>query len=186
MRIFTATLLAAMLSGLSAAHAGGYVSLGVGAEAAMSGDLAGRFQSDGLSAGRLALGYRGGNLAIEAVAFGNGLDDMTGSADMTTVSLGIDLKYHLHIALGVEGYCRAGLHRTWVTRSGQADSSMSGYQGEGHVLGGGLQYAFELLPVVEAAVWADYSRQTYNLADEAQQSMLGTADVITVGLSFGL
>jgi hypothetical protein len=186
MRIFMGTLLAAMLSGLSAAHAGGYVSLGVGSGAAMSGDLASRFETEGLSAGRLALGYRGGNLAIEAVAFGNGLGDMSSSEDMTTVSLGLDLKYHLHIALGVEGYGRAGLHRTWVPQSGQADSLMAGYQGEGHVLGGGLQYAFELLPVVEAAVWADYSRQEYKLTNEAQQTMSGTADVITVGLSFGL
>jgi hypothetical protein len=186
MRIFTATLLATMLAGLSAAHADGYVSLGVGSRAAMNGDLGSRFQSEGLSAGRLALGYRSDNLAIEAVAFGNGLGDMTGSADMATASLGLDLKYHLHIALGIEGYGRAGLHRTWLAQSGSADSLMSGYQGNGHVLGGGLQYGFELLPVVEAAVWADYSRQAFHLTDEAQQSMSGTADVITVGLSIGL
>jgi hypothetical protein len=186
MRIFTAIALAAMLSGLSVAHADGYVSLGVGSRASTSGDLAGRFHSEGISAGRLALGYRSGSLAIEAVAFGNGLGDMTSSADMATASLGLDLKYHLHIALGIEGYGRAGLHRTWLAQSGTPESLMSGYQGNGYVLGGGLQYGFELLPVVEAAIWADYSRQEFDLTDEAQQSMSGTADVITVGLSIGL
>jgi hypothetical protein len=186
MRIFTAILLAAMLSGLSAAHADGYVSLGVGSRAALSGELGSQFQSQGISAGRLALGYRSDSLAIEAVAFGNGLGAMTSTADMATASLGVDLKYHLHIVLGIEGYARAGLHRTWLAQSGQAESLMAGYQGNGHVLGGGLQYGFELLPVVEAAVWADYSRQAFELTNEAQQSMSGTADVITVGVSIGL
>lgn len=186
MRIFTATLLAALLAGLSVAHADGYVSLGVGSQAATTGELGSRFQSEGLSSGRLALGYRSGSLAIEAVAFGNGLGDMASSADMATASLGLDLKYHLHIALGIEGYARAGLHRTWLAQSGTPESLMSGYQGNGHVLGGGLQYGFELLPVVDAAVWADYSRQKFDLADEAQSTMSGTADVITFGVSIGL
>jgi len=186
MRVFTATLLAAMLTGLSAAHADGYVSLGVGSRAALSGNLGSQFQSEGISAGRLALGYRSGSLAIEATAFGNGLGSMASDADLATASLGVDLKYHLHIALGIEGYGRAGLHRTWLAQSGQPKSLMTGYQGNGHVLGGGLQYAFELLPVVDAAVWADYSRQAFDLSNEAQQSMSGTADVITVGLSIGL
>ena len=185
MRIFTATLLATMLAGLSAAHADGYVSLGVGTRAALSGELGSQFQSEGVSAGRLALGYRSGNLAIEAVAFGNGLGPMTGNADMATASLGVDLKYHLHLVLGIEGYGRAGLHRTWLAQSGEAESLMTGYQGNGHVFGGGVQYAFEQLPVAGAAVWADYSRQAFDLSNEVQQTMSGTADVITVGVSLG-
>lgn len=186
MRLFTATLLAAMLSGISAAHADGYVSLGVGSRASLSGDLGDQFQGDGLSAGRLALGYRSGNLAIEAVAFGNGLGTMSSTADMATASLGADLKYHLHIALGLEGYGRAGLHRTWLAQSGTPESLMTGYQGSGYVLGGGLQYGFELLPVVDAAVWMDYSRQVFELVGEAQPPMSGAADVITLGVSIGL
>jgi hypothetical protein len=185
MRVFTAILLAAMLTGVSAAHADGYLSLGVGSRAALSGELGSQFQSPGISAGRLALGYRSKSLAIEAVAFGNGLGTMTSDADMATASLGVDLKYYLHLALGIECYARGGLHRTWLAQSGQAQSLMTGYQGNGHVLGGGLQYAFESLPLDEAAVWADYSRQAFKLANEAQQSMSGTADVITVGVSIG-
>jgi hypothetical protein len=185
MRIFTATLLATLLAGLSAAHADGYVALGVGSRAALSGELGSQFQSEGISAGRLALGYRSGNLAIEAAAFGNGLGPMTGDADVATASLGIDLKYYLHLVLGLEGYGRAGLHRTWLAQSGQAESLMTGYQGNGHVLGGGVQYELEHLLLHGAAVWADYSRQKFDLANEAQQSMSGTADVITVGVSLG-
>jgi serine/threonine-protein kinase len=82
-----ATQVEQVLDGLSVAHADGYVSLGVGSRASTSGDLGSHFQSEGLSAGRLALGYRSGSLAIEAVAFGNGLGDMAGSADMATASL---------------------------------------------------------------------------------------------------
>jgi hypothetical protein len=185
MRTFTATLLATMLAGLSAAHADGYVSLGVGSRAALSGELGSHFQSEGISAGRLALGYRSGNLAIEAVAFGNGLGAMSSEADMATASLGIDLKYHLHLVLGLEGYARAGLHRTWLAQNGEAESLMTGYQGNGHVLGGGLQYELEALPVADTSLWADYSRQEFDLTNEAQQTMSGTADVITVGVSLG-
>ena len=188
MRIFTTTLLAAMLTGISAAHADGYVSLGVGSEAALGGEMGDRFQPEGSGAGRLALGYRSRSVAIEAVAFGNGLGFMnsgaTGDADMTTMSLGVDLKYHLHIALGLEAYGRAGLHRTWLSESVQ--SEMATYQGDGHVLGGGLQYTFDLLPKIEAAVWADYSRQVFELDDAAGESFTGSADVVTLGVSLGL
>jgi hypothetical protein len=196
MRIFTASLLAATLTGLSglpaAAHADGYVSLGVGSEAALGGELGDQFHSEGLSAGRLALGYRSRNLAIEAVAFGNGLGPMSmsspsaASADMATASLGIDLKYHLELVLGLEGYGRAGLHKTWLAQSGQPSSMTSGYQGDGHVLGGGLQYGLEILPVVDAAVWMDYSHQVFELADADYRPLTGTADVLTFGLSLGL
>ncbi|NJL28157.1 MAG: hypothetical protein HC897_09805, partial [Thermoanaerobaculia bacterium] len=78
---------------------------------------------------------------------------------------GLDLKYHLHLVLGLEGYGRAGLHKTWLSQSVQ--SEMAAYQGDGHVLGGGLQYTFDILPRVDAAVWADYSHQVFELDDAA-------------------
>lgn len=188
MRIFTATLLAALLSGVSAAHADGYVSLGVGSEAALGGDLGDEFQSEGHSTGRLALGYRKKSLAIEAVAFGNGLGPMgsaaTTGAEMATVSLGLDVKYHLHLLLGLEGYGRAGLHKTWLSQSVQ--SEMDAYQGAGHVVGGGLQYVFDLLPKIDAAVWADYSHQVFELDSPAGRSITGSADAMTFGVSLGL
>jgi hypothetical protein len=188
MRIFTATLLAALLTGVSAAHADGYVSLGAGSEAALGGEIGDRFQSEGRGAGRLALGYRSRSLAIEAVAFGNRLGSMssgaTSDADMATMSLGLDLKYHLHLVLGLEGYGRAGLHKTWLSQSVQ--SEMAAYQGDGHVLGGGLQYAFDILPTVDAAIWADYSHQVFELDDDAGDALTGSADVVTFGVSLGL
>jgi hypothetical protein len=188
MRIFTATLLAALLTGVSAAHADGYVSLGVGSEAALGGEMDDRFLSEGSGAGRLALGYRSRSVAIEAVAFGNGLgfinSGATSDADMTSMSLGLDLKYHLDLMLGLEGYGRAGLHKTWLSQGVQ--SEMAAYQGDGHVLGGGLQYAFDILPKVDAAVWADYSHQVFELEDAAGEPLTGSADVVTFGVSLGL
>jgi hypothetical protein len=188
MRIFTATLLAATLTGVSAAHADGYVSLGVGTEAALGGEIGERFQAEGRNAGRLALGYRSSSLAIEAVAFGNGLgamgSDAAGSATMSTMSLGLDLKYHLHLVLGLEGYGRAGLHKTWLGQG--AASEMATYQGDGHVLGGGLQYGFDVLPRLDAAIWADYSHQVFELGDAEGRPLTGSADVLTFGVSIGL
>lgn len=188
MRIFTAILLAAMLPGISAAHADGYVSLGVGSEASLGGEIGDRFQSEGRGAGRLALGYRSSSLAIEAVAFGNGLDAMSSGvasdASMATMSLGLDLKYHLHLVLGLEGYGRAGLHKTWLSQ--RVQSEMAAYQGDGHVLGGGLQYVFDLLPRIDAAIWADYSHQVFDLDDAEGRPLTGSADVLTLGVSLGL
>lgn len=189
MRLFIAPLLTAgMLASVPAAHAGGYVSFGIGPEADLGGDLATRFQTDELTAGRLALGYRSKNLAIEAVAFGTGLDYMNGAgngdADLMSASLGVDLKYHLHLLLGLEGYGRVGLHRTWMGANMQDEAPE--YQGSGHVLGGGLQYAFDVVPVVDAAVWVDYSHQEFDLTDAAQRPLSGSADVLTIGVSLGL
>lgn len=96
----------------------------------------------------------------------------------------MDLKYHLHLVLGLEGYGRAGLHKTWMSQSVQ--SEMATYHGGGHVLGGGLQYVFDILPRVDAAVWADYSHQVFALDDDAGEPLTGSADVVTFGVSLGL
>lgn len=189
MRFFIAPLLAAgMLAGVPAAHAGGYVSFGIGPEAALGGELAARFQTEDLAAGRLGLGFRSKNLAIEAVAIGTGLDYMNGagngSADLVSASLGVDLKYHLHLILGLEGYGRIGLHRTWLGENMQEEAPT--FEGSGHMFGGGLQYSFDVLPVIDAAVWVDFTRQAFDLTDVAQRPLSGTADLLTVGVSLGL
>jgi hypothetical protein len=187
MRHFLAAI-AVIAASAGAAHAGGYVAIGAGGDADLHGDLENHFTTEGASAGRLAIGQRFGPLAVEAVLFGtdlHGASGMTGPGnDYSTMSLGVDLKYHIPLVGGLEAYGRAGLNKTWVVDG--FDTTMDlGYSGRGYNLGAGLQYGFRLLPLVEAAIWADYNHQVMTLHEQGRASLEGGADMLTLGVSLG-
>lgn len=195
MRTTISSLLALFLCLPAAAHAGGYLSAGVGSDASLGGQLSTRFSADDLTLGRLGAGYRVGSLALEGVLLGTGLRDtqtMTSEdADpLSAVSLGADIKYYFGVSGALEGYVRGGLHKTWLRAaegSGAEGLDSLQYAGRGYDVGGGLQYSFRLVPTISAALWLDLHRQYMDLESQSGSAKLtGTADMLTIGVSLGL
>ena len=173
-------------------HAGGYLSVGLGSDALLGGDLENHFNTNDLSINRLAIGYRISAFAIEGAMTGADLratssqilGQSSGGDEFSTTSLGVDVKYYVGIAGSVEGYARGGINKTWLTAGSGIDTALD-YQGRSYAIGGGLQYTFRLLPAVGGAVWIDYHRQMLDLSDGQQPSIGGTADMFTIGVSVG-
>lgn len=200
MRLCPAALaLAAALPLAPLAEAGGYFSIGIGADPNLTGELGDEFDADSTGSSRLGFGFRIGPVALEASAFGAPLarvspfgsdtepagSDPAPAGDYTPISLGVDLKYHLSFLPVVEPYGRAGLNRTWLL-TGDASGPVT-YEGRGYALGGGFQIPFRALPLVAAAVWADYTRHTTELSIGASDPapVAGNAHMFMVGVSLG-
>jgi hypothetical protein len=189
-----ALLLAGPLALLAvpAAHAGGYVSAGFGSDAALGGEVSHHFSTDDLPFQRLAVGRRMGPFALEATLVGAGMRGMSpfiqgqssGSVEFSALSLGADIKYFVGVKGGLEALVHAGFDRTWLQPTSDTQSVL-GYAGRGYTAGGGLQYSFRFLPVVDGAVWIDYSRHMIELEDSAAPSLSGSADMLSLGLTLG-
>lgn len=188
-------VVAALLAGIAAsapAGAGGYVAVGLGSDAVLTGDLDEQFDAESTGSGRLALGVRTGPLALEASAFGAPFAVLPVArgepprGDFAPVSLGVDVKYHVSLPLipWVEGYGRAGLNRTWLLGSGQGIAG-GHYAGRGYALGGGAQIPFRSLAIVQAAIWVDYTRHTMRLRSASGPEVGGNAHMVMLGISLG-
>ncbi len=169
------------LGGVDSAHADGYVGIGVGSGAELGGELSDFFITDeDSSSSRILVGKRFGSLAIEASLFGSQLYGNAG--DFATVSLGLDAKYYLGLAGGLEGYGKIGLNKTWLT--GPEETEEWDYKGRGQELGLGLQYNFSLA-LTDIGVWLDYTIQNTELRDGENQVLDGTLEMVNLGLSVG-
>lgn len=181
--------IAALTTGLlfaGSSHADGYVGAGIGSDSSISGELGSHFQTnDKASSSRVIIGQRFGALALEASLFGSqlhGTSAMVGSDDYATISLGVDLKYHLGLIGGLEAYGKLGLNKTWL--SGPAKTEGAGYEGRGKALGLGLQYTFDL-PLASVSLWADYTVQRTKLRDGERQNLDGELAMANFGVSLG-
>ena len=176
-------LLLTTVSVSSPAHAGSYLSFGLGSESTPSPALTSDLHPENLTIGRLALGYRVGPLAVEAGIAASGIrqtETSDGGEALNTASASVDLKYYTSLFGPVEGYARGGLSKTWMRGSGLAvPASERAYD-----IGGGLQYTFGPLPLAKAAVWLDY---THRMPDRSQgeTTLNAASDVMTVGVSVG-
>jgi len=187
-RFASLTAAALVLATASAASAGGYVALGVGSEAGLSGDLASRFSTTGHNDARLALGSRIGRFAVEVGMYGTALTSTTNLGarlDYSTTSIGVDGKYFVPLAMGgrLEAYGRLGVHKTWITS--QQDAPID-YQGRSWAAGAGLQFGFMLGPIGEAAVFVDYTHQDLALSDPTHRDLDGSAQMLQLGPPVGL
>lgn len=172
-----------LLGSASAAHAG-YISAGIGAEADLGGTLDEHFSTENTSSGRIAIGERFGAVALEASLFGtslNGQSQLAGSGEYSTVSMGIDLKYHIPISGSFEAFVKAGLNKTWLA---SAADTMSEYSGRGKELGAGVQYRLKL-PITQAAIWLDYTLQDTELRSDNDRPLDGSVEMWTLGVSLG-
>jgi hypothetical protein len=152
----------------AAAHAGGYVTAGIGGTPDLRGELA-ILAADGRNL-RVGLGRTFGPASIEAGLSSFGLDD--GRAVSGAVS--VRLQAQLLGALGL--YARGGVERTWV-RSDRMDLS-----GDGYLLGVGLDFAPAMLP---AAIWVEVGRETTSLSG-AGASYDGAIHTAMIGVRVGI
>lgn len=176
-----------LLGSVATVHAGGYVSLGVGSDASLHGEVSAGAESEDLQIGRLALGHRIGPWALEAAVFGTNLelDDTqmdTLRAQNESLAVGVGAKFHLGLVGPLEGYGRVGVHKTWISLAG-SNTDME-YTGNGYDLGGGLQVSFRLIPVLHAALWLDYTRQVSTVSAGGAEAE-ATANMITAGITLG-
>lgn len=182
------SLTALLVGGVSAgtAQADGYVGVGIGSDSALGGDLNQHFSTDDdTSSRRIVIGQRFGFVALEASLFGSELlgdSALVGNNEYSTVSLGVDLKFHLGLILGLEAYGKLGLNKTWL--SGPAETDAWDYSGRGNALGLGLQYTFDL-PLASISLWADYTVQRTELRDSDRQALDGELAMGNLGVSLG-
>lgn len=187
--LLPASLVALFALGLAQpteAKADGYVGIGVGSDSSISGELSNHFgTSEDTTSSRVVLGQRYGALALEASLFGSqlqGIGGMAGTDDYSTISLGVDLKYHLGIVGGLEGYGKIGLNKTWL--SGPENTESLSYEGRGEAMGLGLQYSFNVA-VTRVSLWLDYTLQRTELRDDDRIALDGELGMANLGLSVG-
>jgi hypothetical protein len=171
----------------SEAIADGYVGLGVGSDSEIGGALSNHFDTDEESTtSRIILGQRYGALALEASLFGSqlqGTGGMAGTDEYATISLGVDVKYHVGLWGALEGYGKIGLNKTWL--SGPDGDNALSYQGRGEAMGLGLEYSFNVA-VTRVALWADYTIQHTELRDSKRAEELdGELGMFNLGVSLG-
>lgn len=191
--------LAIVLGAAQSAHAGGYLSVGLGADALLGQDFRENFDAKAMTLGRVSVGARFGSFAIEGVMFGADLratsmqilgqtPDSQGD-DFSTTSLGIEGKYYFKLFSGIEGYGKLGINRTWLTADATVENPPE-YQGQGYTVGAGLQYGLKVLPSIGASIWLDYNRQMVsldevNLSNVSLPDLQGSSNMITIGLTLG-
>ena len=187
--LLPASLLALLALGLAQpaeANANGYVGLGVGSDSSISGELSNHFDtSDDTTNSRVVLGQRFGALALEASLFGSqlqGIGGMAGTDEYSTISLGVDLKYHVGLVGALEAYGKIGLNKTWLT--GPETTESLSYEGRGEAMGLGLQYSFNVA-VTQVSLWADYTLQRTELRDGDRIALDGELGMANLGLSVG-
>jgi hypothetical protein len=165
--------LATLAAAASPALAGSYVSLGLGGEPALQGDLETAAGGDEGGNGRLALGQRFGRLAIEASVsrFAVPADDATAA--------GIHARLAFPLGGHFEAYGRLGLERLWL-----GDSPMTTVSGDasGLVGGGGLEYRLTAPLLGSASIWAELSQDKFTTESGAE----GGVRLWTLGASIGL
>lgn len=180
MKFRLASTIAILTLGLAGtAVADTYLGLGIGTEAPITGSLGDAFSTDDATHGRLVLGKRFGKLAIEGSIFGTEM--FNGGQEAAIAALGVDLKYHLPLASNFEAYVKGGLHKAYV--QSDTDGRLDEFEGQGHQYGAGLQYRFNMA-VSSAALWLDYSRTQFDVADEGAE-LGGTAKMLQIGVSIG-
>src|SRR5438067_2231494 len=103
-------VLASLLALPAAAHAGGYVSAGIGTAPSLGGDVSTTFSGDGHNSGRVALGRGFGPISLEAGIAGFGVS--TAGMSTTAYSAQVSAAAHAPLFLGVDLVARGGLERT--------------------------------------------------------------------------
>lgn len=144
----------------SSASAGTYLGLGIGTSATPSGDMQ-MTSNDGSRSGRLMVGTRFGQLAIEGA--GSRFGFFRGAAPYQGTMLAAALKYSLPLGDSFEVFGRGGLQRTWLSTD---TSGVSDWAGNGWLLGAGFEYRLDL-GATAASVFVDYERTGTSLDNQS-------------------
>jgi len=166
----------------AAAHAGGYVTAGVGSAPDLGGELDTYLSGEGHPSARFGVGHGIGPLALELGVSGYGVHGTvpTGEAvdgDALSASLSATLRGSLIGPLAA--FLRGGVQRTWIRTDAMDDLS-----GDGYVVGIGLDYGLAL-PIAGASVWIEVDREVLAL-EQGMGHYGGTADLVMAGVRVGL
>ena len=166
------------------ARADSYVSAGVGTAPSLGGDFDGVLRTDGHSNGKISIGQQVGPAALEA---GLGAFGVTGMApdgqtrDGTALNVSVAVSLHIPLVLGVGGYARGGLERSWI---GPTPSASTRISGDGYLVSAGLEYGLDVV-VTHATIWAEANRDYMNVSAMGA-AYHGTADMFLAGLRIGI
>jgi hypothetical protein len=162
-----------LVGSLSVASAESYVSLGVGGDPAVHGDMrmAARGEGDGGN-GRLAVGIGVGRLSVEGSLSRFGLGDSTATA------AGAHLRLRFPIQAGFGIFGRVGLERVWLGNDLPSMSSTA----DGMVGGLGLEYRLSAPRLGQAGIWAEVSDDRLDTGG----GRTGGIRLWTAGLTVGL
>lgn len=170
----------------TSASAGGYIGLGVGANAKLHGDFSDHFTTTDTTAARITIGKRTGPLAIEGSFFGTQLNSVTAriaGAETSVVSAQVGLKYHFTLQSRLEAYIGGGLNKTWISDE-DSDFMDEGFSGNGYSASVGLQYNLEAV-LTRASIWLDYTHAQSTLTHASRAELDGGTRTLSIGLNLG-
>jgi hypothetical protein len=171
-----------LLAAAPAAHAGGYVSVGVGQAPSLGGDLDKMVSTTGHS-GRVGVGMGFGPLSIEA-ALGEYGVAAPGAVDRNGTALDVSVSAMLRAKLsgGLGVYGKGGLERASVLVPDGEGTTRA--WGSGYVLGVGLDYQLDLA-IAKTSIWLEGTRESLDVSTMSA-SYQGNAETLMLGLRFGI
>jgi hypothetical protein len=164
--------LSILVGSLSVASAESYISLGVGGDPAVHGDMRMAASGEDGGNGRLAVGIGVSRLSVEGSLSRFGLGDSTATA------AGAHLRLRFPIQGGFGIFGRVGLERVWFGNDLPSMSSTA----DGVVGGLGLEYRLSAPLLGQAGIWAEVSDDRLDTGG----GHTGGIRMWTVGLMVGL
>jgi hypothetical protein len=173
-----ALLFVALLS--STASAGTYLGLGIGTAPSMSVSNSTQDTTEASNgrSGKLLVGFRLGRLSIEGAGGRYGM--FLNHLDSTSTMLSAALKFSLPLGNNFEVFGRGGLERTWLSSNSPYDAN-----GNGYLLGAGLEYRLDLA-VVGGSVFVDYERTSTSLTNNEMAKFDSVTGVWSAGVTLSL
>jgi hypothetical protein len=160
------------------AHAGGYLSLGVGTTPEL--DAGSRSLEAASRSGRLELGQRVAWFAVEGAVGGFQLGD-TRAMTYDVVAASAGAKIFVNLQGPLDAFVRGGGERTWLIPDGDA---LETYRGDGGYAGVGVELRLAL-PLGSTALWMDYTVHRAALRN-SDGEIDGDHGRWTLGVSIGL
>jgi hypothetical protein len=162
-----------LLGSVSVGSAESYVSLGIGGDPALHGDVRAATNGAGDGGnGRLALGVGVGRLSFEGSLSRFGLGDGNATA------AGVHLRLRFPIDGGFGAYGRVGLERVWLPGDSMPPIAAAA---DGVAGGLGLEYRLSAPLLGQAGLWAEVSQDRF-----ANNAGSGGVRLWTAGLTVGL
>jgi hypothetical protein len=165
-------------SAVARAESGGFVSLGIGGTANVTGDL-----DDGFSGAGMAFDLRVGQrlhkyVGVEVGLNRYGLENPTRS--WTNTGLAAAGRFTLPFTPLIAGYLRAGIEKTWMTGDTERAADHSG---TGWLASIGAEYKVKV-GRIGGSIWADFSHHQSSLVS-AETKRDGAIDILSVGVTVG-
>ena len=155
-----------VLAATGTAHAGGYISAGLGGPATPSQLQQDVGQAKTKPAGRFVLGEQFGMFSLEAGVSGTSDILLSDGKQYDAVSALVAAKLSIPVLGPLHAYGRVGAERNWVAAHGSETTPnfRIDYQGDGTFEGVGVELGFRFIGLT-TSLWADYTRHTATLSN---------------------